>query len=311
MSRIDRETTKELNALNAHIRARDDYEQIETTDDEYEDTHQYRGNRHAPNTEKTTLAYRGATPSKYRNTSPSHDNYRNDATKCTPRTDNCWPPTGECHSCGFHPEQRAGDMCIALVKRCSSCGIAGHMERACDKVPELNATKLDIRIDNDNPTNEVTKTNASDDQHGDPGGEAHLPQDTTSSEQSTSEGQHDARPAVPVNRKLHYKHHDHKTGRDVIRVTTEDAPETAALKVEDSMPRTLRAPNAENGPIEAFETQNAVGPSPSAVRNSSFNPTATQISGGSGSTSYSRRHSIPKPEIENRRNSDHDNTETY
>ena len=99
MSRIDRETTKELNALNAHIRARDDYEQIETTDDEYEDTHQYRGNRHAPNTEKTTLAYRGATPSKYRNTSPSHDNYRNDATKCTPRTDNCWPPTGECHSC--------------------------------------------------------------------------------------------------------------------------------------------------------------------------------------------------------------------
>ena len=83
MSRIDRETTKELNALNAHIRARDDYEQIETTDEEYEDTHQYRGNRHAPNTETTTLAYRGAatpqshhiahtgaTPSKYRNTPP-------------------------------------------------------------------------------------------------------------------------------------------------------------------------------------------------------------------------------------------------
>jgi hypothetical protein len=331
MSRIDRDTTKELNALNAHIRARDDYEQIETTDDVYEDTHQYRGNRCVPNMEKTTLTYRsgatpqshhiahtGTTPSKYRNTPPLHDKHRNDATKCTTRTDNCWPPIGECQSCGFHPQQRAGDMCIALVKMCSSCIITGHMERACDKVPELNATKPDTHIDIDNPTNGVTETNTSDNQygHGDSGGEVHLPQDTTSSEQSTSEGQYDARPAEPENHKLHHKHHDHTTGQDVIRATTKDAPGTATPKVEGSMPRTLRGPNAENGPAETFETQNAAGPSSSALRNLSLNLTTMRISEKNGratskNVNYSRRNPIPKPEIENQRNPDHDNTKTY
>ena len=45
MSRIDRETTSELNALNAHIRARDEYE---TTDDEYEDIYRYRNDTTLP-----------------------------------------------------------------------------------------------------------------------------------------------------------------------------------------------------------------------------------------------------------------------
>ena len=93
MSRVDRETTKELNALHAYIRARDDYEQIET-DDEYEDARQHQSNRHAPNTKKTTLVYgdattphnhhTGNTSSRYRDTPPSHDKYRNNVTRCTP-----------------------------------------------------------------------------------------------------------------------------------------------------------------------------------------------------------------------------------
>ena len=83
------------------------------------------------------------------------------------------------------------------------------MERACDEIPRLNATKLDTHTDNDNPTNEVTETNASGNQYGDSDGEVHLPQDTTSGEQSTSERQYNVGPAEPVNRKLHHEHRNH------------------------------------------------------------------------------------------------------
>ena len=259
MSRVDRETTKELNALHAYIRARDDYEQIET-DDEYEDARQYQSNRHAPNAKKTTLTHgthshhTGDTSSRYRDTPPSHDKYRHNVTRCTPRANDCWPPVGKCQSCGFYPEQRTGDMCIALAKRRSHCSIADHTERACDNIPEPYTFKSDICIDGDNTINKTTTTNAPKDK------EVHLPQDTTPGGKGNSKEQYDARPTEPENRKPHHRHRDHRTNQNATQATTKDAPGTATQEIETSVPHTIRRRQAEKGPIESFKATNTTGP---------------------------------------------------
>ena len=155
MSRIDRETTDELNALNAHIRARDEYE---TTDDEYEEIYRQRDDT-PPQRHRTK--YANTAPNK---TLPLHDKYRSNATGNTPRPGDCWPPTGECQSCGFQPQQRAGNRCIVLARVCNSCGMTGHMEKTCRKTPELEPVQTAEHTDTNVPTNEDTETKPPDDQ---------------------------------------------------------------------------------------------------------------------------------------------------
>jgi hypothetical protein len=41
---------------------------------------------------------------------------------------NCWPPTGECTSCGF---KNLNTVCPAQGKKCHNCGAQGHLARAC------------------------------------------------------------------------------------------------------------------------------------------------------------------------------------
>jgi hypothetical protein len=311
MSRTDKETTKEINALHAYIRARDDYRQIETTDDEYEDARQRQSNWHAPDTKKTTLTYgvynhhTGNTPSRYRDTPLPHDKYRNNVTRRTPRADDCWPPVGKCQSCGFYPEQRAGDMCIALAKRRSHCEV-DHTEKTCDNTPELQTFKADIRVDGDNTINETTTTNASEDE------EVHPPQDTAPDEQGNSKEQHDARPTGPEDRKPHHRHCNHRTDQNVTQATTKDTSGTAAQEIETDTPHTLRRHHAEKGPIKSFETTNTMGPPANAPRTS----TATRISkedGGTtlGNTNRPKRHPRPRPDTENRESHDYGDMRTY
>ena len=66
-----------------------------------------------------------------------------------------------------------------------------------------------------------------------------------------------------------------------------DAPKAEIPKVEGSMPRTLRRPNAENGPVETLETQNATGPRSSVLRNLSLNSTSS-VRTTSGESAYDK-----------------------
>ena len=94
MSRIDRETTNELNALDAHIQTRNEYEEIWTTRDDYEDTHQHGPNM--ANTHHNHDEHNDTASGNHCDTPPSHDKYREDPTNDSQRTNNCWPPTGGC-----------------------------------------------------------------------------------------------------------------------------------------------------------------------------------------------------------------------
>ena len=66
-----------------------------------------------------------------------------------------------------------------------------------------------------------------------------------------------------------------------------DAPKAEIPKVEGSMPRTLRRPNAENGPVETLETQNVTGPRSSVLRNLSLNSTSS-VRTTSGESAYDK-----------------------
>ena len=179
MSRIDKETTEELNALDAYIQMRDEYDQTWSIDDVYKCTHQ-----HSPK-----VAAERQNPDVYNATAiddrckipPVHNGHRNDTRRTTKI---CWPPTGECQSCGFHPWQRAGEMCVALAKTCTSCGTAGHMEKACKGKPKSATIKPTPRADLDDSTEETDKVGGMgkpDDQtgHANSRREMHPPQENT------------------------------------------------------------------------------------------------------------------------------------
>ena len=259
MSRIDRETTNELNALNAHIRVRDEYE---TTDDEYEDIRQYRDDA----TPQRYYIEHTDTAPKDRNEPLLHDKYRDDATENIPRTDDCWPPIGECQSCGFQPQQRAGNRCIALARICSFCGIIGHMERTCKKTPELNPTQTAIHTNTDNSTSEIIETNPSDDQprHANPGEEMHLHQDTTYNEQSNNEDRYDTEPTGSENHKPQRKQHSHTTKQNEIQSVT--------ISEKNGMTTSENASNNENNskrdptPRSKPETENQRNPDHNNIR---------------------------------------------
>ena len=133
LSRIDKETINELNALDAHIQTRNGCDHTWTTDDERENIcPRQRG----PHTTDEQIPYKGGTtlqrnrnarvdtaPDDHYNVLISHDKYHDNATYGIQRTNSCWPPIGRCHSCGFHPQQRVGTACIALARICSSCGV--------------------------------------------------------------------------------------------------------------------------------------------------------------------------------------------
>ena len=48
-----------------------------------------------------------------------------------PTGTSCWPPVGECTSCGFAPRECLESSCIAHGKWCDKCGSLGHIARAC------------------------------------------------------------------------------------------------------------------------------------------------------------------------------------
>ena len=53
----------------------------------------------------------------------------------------CWPAAGECHLCGFGPQQRMGIICIGHTKVCDYCRTRGHITKACKKGPGSDIVK--------------------------------------------------------------------------------------------------------------------------------------------------------------------------
>ena len=53
----------------------------------------------------------------------------------------CWPAAGECHSCGFGPQQRVGTICIGHTKVCDYCRTPGHITKACKRGPGSDVVK--------------------------------------------------------------------------------------------------------------------------------------------------------------------------
>ena len=67
----------------------------------------------------------------------------------------CWPAAGECHSCGFSPQQRVGIICIGRTKTCDSCGMTGHMVKVCKKGPGMDVVNPSTLADT--PTSDPEK----------------------------------------------------------------------------------------------------------------------------------------------------------
>ena len=148
MSRIDKETTTELDALDAQLQRR---------------TLEAAGGRGAitgsklpdPNHNSCMVEEqvmftvhrqvpRGGTDPKCQFKTPiSSDDFGNDVTNTykSLTTNSCWPPVGQCHSCGFDAHRRTGIVCIAYTKRCNICGTLGHIEKACKRRPNANAAR--------------------------------------------------------------------------------------------------------------------------------------------------------------------------
>jgi hypothetical protein len=239
---VPNRTTNELNALNAHIRARDEYE---TTDDEYEDTYRYRDDA-TPHHYRT--GYTNTAPSNH-NTPFLHDKYRNNVIEDTPRTGDCWPPVGECQSCGFQPQQRAGNRCIALARICDSCGITGHMERTCREASEPNPTQTAEHTDTGNSTSEITETKPPDDQptHANPREVTYIPQDTTSGEQSNNEKRYDTGRAKSESHKPQHKQHSRSiTQSEVQSVTITRRDDTSVEHLPEDTTLENTSDNANN-----------------------------------------------------------------
>ena len=72
--------------------------------------------------------------------SGNYDNYVPNVPRSL-TTNSCWPPVGQCHSCGFDAHQRTGVVCIAYTKRCNICGKPGHVEKACRRRPNTYAAQ--------------------------------------------------------------------------------------------------------------------------------------------------------------------------
>ena len=106
-------------------------------------------------------------------------NHQDDTPINEPRAFNgCWPAAGECHLCGFSPQQRVGIICIGRTKVCDSCGMTGHMIKACKRGSGLGVVNPTTFADTPAPdpkerephsnqnlppiqqTHQVTKTNA-------------------------------------------------------------------------------------------------------------------------------------------------------
>ena len=242
MSRIDRETTSELNALNAHIRARDEYE---TTDDEYEDIYRYGNDTTLP---RYYTEYADTAPDNY-NTFPLDDKYRSDATKDTSRTGDCWPPTGECQSCGFQPQQRAGNRCIVLARVCNSCGMTGHMEKTCRETLELEPIQATEHTDTTTSTSENNEAKPPDDQptQANPR-ETNVSQNIITGEQTDSEKRHNTGPTESENHVPQHKQYDHTTTRNEIHPATLTRKDDTKSKTGNNANNTEQNPAPEPQP---------------------------------------------------------------
>ena len=151
MSRIHKETTTELDALDTHLQRRtstavdgrggitgNDIPNPNDSSCLVEDQEMCSGDAtaHQP-------VSRGDTRCNL-TTPTTGNNYGNDdANTRSSKTNNCWPPIGTCHSCGFGAHQRIGTICIAHTKRCNICGTSGHMEAACKRRPDAITIRSD------------------------------------------------------------------------------------------------------------------------------------------------------------------------
>ena len=229
MSRIDRETTDELNTLNAHIQARDEHEY---TDDDYEEIYLHRDDTPP---QRRRIEYANTALDDH-NTPHIHDRYHSSVTRGTPRSGDCWPTTGECQSCGFQPQQRAGNKCIVLARVCSSCGMTGHMEEACKKTPELKPIQTAEHTDTGVPISENAETKPPHDQptNTKPREVVNISQDATPVEQHGNERRDNTGLAKTENHKSQRKQHGHT-------ITQDEAQSTIAVERDDTDDTTLKA----------------------------------------------------------------------
>ena len=160
LSQIDRETSIELDALDDHVRAKATqtiYDQARTTDSDDDDI---RSRQDSPQTVGNVKPYGSCMlihpQSPQVDTAPnnrtyalaSHNKCHDDISINKPQAfHGCWPTAGEWHSCGFGPQQRVGIICIGRTKVCNSCGMTGHMVKACKKGPGMNVVNPSTTAD--------------------------------------------------------------------------------------------------------------------------------------------------------------------
>ena len=266
MSRIDKETTNKLDALDAHIQARTmniTYKRKWITGDENlnpvnsshmaEEQRPYRGGMaiHRRNS-------RGDTdPNNYRSMLIQNDNHRNDATYGLQTTSSCWPPVGRCHLCGFHPQRRIGTICIAYTKRCNSCGPTGHIERACKRQLGADAIELETYIETDIPKQRTGKRNQHPDtavhtinlSHNQPGSadsgkEIQPPQDDTPDTETCNESQHNVGALTDQKPKCYSSDHA-KSNREDRNNVDKGEPKVSAAKSTSIINKITNYPRSE------------------------------------------------------------------
>lgn len=162
LSRIDRDTSIELDALDDHVQAeakQPTYTQARTWDSDDDDIHPQQNGLQATNNFKphhmpkylqnlnTDIA-----PNNYTHApTPNSSRQDNTPTNKPQAFHNCWPAAGECHLCGFGPKQLVGVVCIGRTKVCDSCGMTGHMIKACKKGSGLDVVNQTTLVDTPAP----------------------------------------------------------------------------------------------------------------------------------------------------------------
>ena len=168
LSRIDWETSIELDSLDNHVRAKTTqttYNKALTSDSDDDDIHP---RQDGPQTVSNIEPYGSYTLTHPQNpkpdTAPNNRTYalasrskcQDDISISEPQAfHGCWPTAGKCHSYGFGPQQRVGIICIGHTKVCDSCGMTGHMVKVCKKGPGMDVVNPSTLADT--PTSDPEK----------------------------------------------------------------------------------------------------------------------------------------------------------
>ena len=154
LTRIARDTSIDLDALDDHIRTtanQPTYNQAWTSDSDDDDICPRQDGLQTVDNVKpygihTPVHSQNPGLSTTNTTQPyifasSNGHWNNTPIDKPQASRDCWPAAGECHSCGFGPQQRLGIICIGHTKVCDYCRTPGHMTKACKKGPGLDVIK--------------------------------------------------------------------------------------------------------------------------------------------------------------------------